>query len=97
MLSRPADKRTRDLGIMMRATAMVRTNSSGSKSSIFSNGVPATFTNMLIGTESGCWAKLANCCNKPARSVAFSPMPTIPPEQTFMPEERTFVSVSKRL
>ncbi len=44
MLSRPADRRTTEAGIRMRATAMVRTNSSGSSAGVPASGVPATCT-----------------------------------------------------
>ena len=59
-------------------------------------GVPATLTNILIGTESGCLGKLAKPINKPARSFCSSPMPTMPPEQTFIPDFRTLERVSNR-
>lgn len=50
---RPADKRTRAFGMVMRATAMVRTNSNGSSGSKPCKGVPSTCTRWLIGTDSG--------------------------------------------
>ena len=40
-------------GMVMRATAMVRTNSKGSSGTAFANGVPATATRLLMGTDSG--------------------------------------------
>ena len=51
MSSRPADSRTTDAGIVMRATAIVRTNSSGSNGSAPASGVPSTLTRRLIGTD----------------------------------------------
>ena len=50
MSSRPADRRTTDLGMVMRATAMVRTKSIGSNASALANGVPSTLTSRLIVT-----------------------------------------------
>jgi hypothetical protein len=41
------------VGIVMRATAMVRTNSNGSIGSASASGVPVTSTRLLIGTDSG--------------------------------------------
>ena len=102
MLSRPADSRTIERGIVIRATATVRTNS---MSSIFASGVPAsmspstvpfTGTRALIGTLSGWAGRVASACRKPTRSSRVSPMPTIPPQQTAMPEARTASSVSSR-
>jgi hypothetical protein len=102
MLSRPAERRTIDSGMVMRATATVRTNS---MSSILASGVPAsmspstvpfTGTSALIGTLSGCAGSVANAWRKPMRSSRLSPMPTMPPQQTAMPEARTCSSVSSR-
>ncbi|CSI08606.1 Uncharacterised protein [Vibrio cholerae] len=53
IFSRPAERRTADFGIIMRATAIKRTKSKGSTSSTCSSGVPFTLTSMLIGTLSG--------------------------------------------
>ena len=58
--SRPAESRTNEAGIMIRATAMVRTNSSGSRGPASASGVPSTRTSILIGTLSGCSGKLAS-------------------------------------
>ena len=55
-------------GIVMRATAMVRTNSSGSSVGSPASGVPATCTSMLIGTDSGCGGRLAKVAIMPTRS-----------------------------
>ena len=82
--SRPADKRTTDFGINIRATAMVRTNSLSLGGVTFSNGVPAIGTSRLMGTESGWVARFANDCNIEARSVGVSPKPKIPPLQTWI-------------
>ena len=57
--SRPAESRTKESGIMMRATAMVRTNR-GIDRRFTSSGVPSTRTSMLIGTLSGCSGRLAS-------------------------------------
>ncbi|MNL42346.1 hypothetical protein D3C87_1647970 [compost metagenome] len=89
MASRPADRRTWDCGIRMRATASMRMKSNGSTSSAFSSGVPATFTSMLIGTDSGCSGRLASWISRLARSSSDSPMPRMPPEQIFIPDSRT--------
>ena len=51
---------------------------------------------MLIGTDSGCLGKLARIINILARSLRVSPIPTIPPEQTFSPASRTFFKVLRR-
>ncbi len=79
---------------MIRATAMVRMNSNESRFASFSSGVPFTFTSMLMGTLSGWRGRLASAIKRPARSFACSPMPTMPPEQTFMPAPRTCSRVS---
>ena len=88
--------RTIDFGIINRATAMVRTNSNGSSSAVPSSGVPATCTSRLIGTEPGCSGRLARVCSRPARCARDSPMPTMPPQQVFIPASRTWPSVSRR-
>jgi len=46
---RPADRRTWQRGMRMRATAMVRTNSKGSKDAALASGVPATRTKLIDG------------------------------------------------
>ena len=62
MLSRPADSRTIAFGIVMRATAMVRTNSSGiERFGAAASGVPSTCTRLLIGTLSGYGSRFASC------------------------------------
>jgi hypothetical protein len=62
-----------------------------------SSGVPSTRTSMLIGTLSGCAGSEASAVMHAAtRSSAPSPMPTIPPQQTWMPASRTCASVSSR-
>jgi len=53
MSRRPADKRTKAFGIMIRAVAIVRTMSRLSTASWSASGVPLTRTSMLIGTLSG--------------------------------------------
>ena len=60
-------KRTIDLGISNRATAIVRTNSKGSSSFSSASGVPSTRTRRLIGTLSGCAGKFASVLRKSAR------------------------------
>ncbi|MCY1541772.1 hypothetical protein D9M68_774740 [compost metagenome] len=87
--SRPADRRTWDFGIMMRATARVRMKSNGSTSFSSASGVPCTLTSMLIGTDSGCSGRFASWISRPARSSTDSPMPRMPPEQIFIPASRT--------
>ncbi len=96
MSSRPADSRTTDCGMVMRATAIVRTNSSGSSPPPLASGVPSTWTSMLIGTDSGCTGRLASAAIMPTRSSRASPMPTMPPQHTWMPASRTCPSVSSR-
>ena len=62
----------------------------------FASGVPSTCTSMLIGTLSGCAGRLASVAIMPTRSSSPSPMPTMPPQQTWMPASRTWSSVSSR-
>ena len=62
---RPADSRTRALGIVMRATAITRTKSKGSMGSLSASGVPGTRTRLLIGTDSGYGSRLASCAMQP--------------------------------
>lgn len=102
MLSRPADKRTMVVGMTIRATATVRTNS---MSSILADGtsftmspstVPAIGTSALSGTLSGGSERLVRAWRKPTRSSRLSPMPRMPPQQTFIPAARTRSSVSSR-
>ena len=82
--------------MQMRATAIVRTKSSGSSLGWLASGVPSTCTSMLIGTLSGCTGRLASVAIMPTRSSSPSPMPTMPPQQTLMPAARTSSSVSSR-
>ena len=49
------------------------------------SGVPSTCTSWLIGTDCGCSGRLASVCSRPARCSRDSPMPTMPPQQVFMP------------
>ena len=51
--------------------------------------VPFTGTSALTGTLSGCSGSVASVWMKPTRSSRVSPIPTIPPEQTLMPDLRT--------
>ena len=55
------------------------------------SGVPSTCTRWLIGTDSGYGSRLASCAISPARCARDSPMPTMPPQQTWMPASRTRV------
>ena len=102
MLSRPADRRTMLSGIVIRATATVRTNSMSSilaedtSFNMSPSTVPATGTSALIGTDPGCTGRVASAWMKPTRSPRVSPMPMMPPEQTLIPAPRTFSSVSRR-
>ena len=75
--------------MMMRATAMVRTNSKGSSGGAFSSGVPGIGTSWLIGTDSGGGVRLASSASSEARARRVSPMPTMPPQQTLIPASRT--------
>ena len=59
MSSRPAERRTIDFGMVMRAAAIVRTKSMASSFLRPAKGVPSTCTSMLIGTLSGCDGRLA--------------------------------------
>ena len=100
MLSRPADSRTMLRGIVIRATATVRTNSI---SSIIRSpphrspsNVPLTGTKALTGTLSGWRGSVASAWTKPMRSSRVSPIPTIPPQHTAIPAPRTSASVSSR-
>ena len=98
--SRPAERRTIDSGMVIRATATVRTNSMSSilaigvSASMSPSTVPLIGTSALIGTLSGWRGRVARVWMKPTRSARVSPMPTIPPEQTLIPAWRTFSSVS---
>ena len=94
--SRPAERRIIEAGIRILATAMVRTKSKPSSGAWPDRGVPSTWTSRLIGTDSGCTGRLARVTSRPARSFKSSPMPTMPPQQTFMPASRTASSVSSR-
>ena len=93
---RPADRRTRLVGIVMRATAMVRTNSVQSSGSASASGVPGSRTSWLIGTDSGCGSRLARLAISPARSLRVSFIPTMPPQHIFSPAARTLPSVFSR-
>ena len=68
----------------------------GRAASVPASGVPSTWTRRLIGTESGCAGRLARVCSRPARCSRDSPMPTMPPQQVFMPASRTCDRVSRR-
>jgi hypothetical protein len=63
---------------------------------LFPKGVPSTLTKALMGTLSGCSGKVAKTCNKPTRSISFSPKPKMPPQQTLNPASRTWAKVSSR-
>jgi len=93
---RPADSRTRAVGIRIRATAIIRTRSSGSTGGMCSSGVPGEGTRALIGTLSGWGSRLARVRSISQRSSTLSPMPMIPPEQTVTPALRTFSRVRRR-
>ena len=58
------------------------------------NLVPLIGTKVLIGTDSGCFSKFDNAIKKLNLSSLDSPMPIIPPEQTFTPASLTLSSVS---
>ena len=75
--------------MVMRAAAMVRTNSNGSSRGLSASGVPGIGTRLLIGTDSGGCGRLASCTISAARFLRDSPMPMMPPEQTLMPASRT--------
>ena len=89
-------------GIVIRATATVRTNSmssmraSGVSASMSPSTVPRTGTSALTGTLSGWRGRVARAWTKPTRSSRLSPMPTMPPQHTAMPASRTWPSVSSR-
>ena len=70
ILRRPADRRTQEVGMVMRAAAMVRTNSKGSRRGLSASGVPGIGTRLLIGTDSGGFGRLASCTINPARFLA---------------------------
>src|SRR6516162_409564 len=76
--------------------SVLGTKSIGSNASALASGVPSTLTSKLIGTLSGCAGRFASVVIMPTRSSAFSPMPTMPPQQTRMPASRTWPSVSRR-
>ena len=64
--------------------------------SLSPSGVPGTGTRALIGTDSGAGFRFASAMRSPMRSSACSPMPTIPPQQTFIPLSRTTLRVCRR-
>ncbi|MCY1247627.1 hypothetical protein D9M72_609760 [compost metagenome] len=80
----------------MRATAMMRANSIGSVGSALASLEPGIGISMLIGTLSGGVGRLASVTNIEIRSSVVSPMPRIPPAQTFIPAFLTFESVWSR-
>ena len=102
MLSRPADSRTMLSGMVIRATATVRTNSissilaSGVSASMSPSTVPFTGTSAFTGTLSGWRGRVASAWTKPTRSLRLSPMPTMPPQHTEIPASRTWSSVCNR-
>ena len=93
---RPADRRTCDSGITIRAVATIRTISKISTGLQSSKGVPSTGTKALIGTDSGCGLSVDKATNIPARSSNDSPIPIIPPLHTVILVLRTLSIVSKR-
>ena len=82
--------------MVMRAAAMVRTNSKLSTPLTLAIGVPGMATRLLIGTDSGAGERLASWAISAARLRRDSPMPMMPPEQTLMPALRTSPMVSMR-
>jgi len=82
--------------MVMRAAAMVRTNSMPSTGLTFARGVPGIGTRLLMGTDSGALGRLASWAMRAARFLRVSPMPMMPPEQTLMPASRTCSRVSMR-
>ena len=74
---------------MMRAAATMRTRSSGSTGGGPPTACRAPTTSALIGTLSGCGSRLASVWSSRARSVMVSPMPIMPPQQTWSPRRRT--------
>ena len=69
----------------MRATAIMRTRSSGSTGGRSASGVPSTGTSALIGTLSGCGSRVASWRSISQRSSTLSPIPMIPPQHTEIP------------
>jgi len=96
MAERPADSRTYDCGIMIRASATILTNSIGPIGAALASGVPAIGISMFTGTLSGGSGRFASVTSISTRSASSSPIPRMPPQQTFMPDWRTFSSVSSR-
>ena len=88
--TRPAERRTTDLGIRMRAVAIMRNVSSKGTVGASSNGVPETFDRMFTGTDSGCGSIVARVCRSEMRSSTVSPRPRMPPQQTVTLVLRTF-------
>ena len=95
--SRPAERRTIDRGIMIRAVAIVRAiwKTSG-LSPNSSMGVPSMGTSALIGTDSGCSSIVASSWRRAMRSSSVSPSPRMPPQHTEIPAFRTFLIVCRR-
>jgi len=71
---RPAERRTRAVGMVMRATAMVRTKSSDRDLRLCQRRA-FHLTRLLIGTLSGYGSMLASCATSPARCVRSHPCP----------------------
>ena len=87
-------------GIVMRATAIVRTNSSGS-SALCRPGACERRAFDLHEVVDRHGLRVADRGSRaarpaPARCRRVSPIPTIPPQQTWMPAPRTRSSVSRR-
>ena len=100
MLSRPADRRTMLRGMVIRATATVRTNSMSSISRspphMSPSTVPLTGTSALIGTLSGWRGSVASAWMKPTRSLAALAHADDPAAAHAIPARRTSSSVSSR-
>ena len=94
--TRPAERRTTDFGIRMRAVAIMRSVSVNGTSSLSPIGVPGTFARMLTGTDSGCGVSVASVRRSSMRSSVVSPSPMIPPVQTVTFVVRTASIVRRR-
>ena len=95
---RPAERRTIERGMMMRAVAIARAISKTSGVSPIPStiGVPSIGTSALIGTDSGCSGMVLSWWRRPMRSSMLSPMPRMPPQHTEIPAARTFLIVCSR-
>src|SRR5688572_18525331 len=89
IFARPAERRTVDLGMRIRAIPIMRTVSQMGTSGLSWSGVPGTLERTLTGTDSGCGFMVARVWSRETRSAADSPSPMMTPQQMVTPVLRT--------